>query len=162
MGQLGVAAITSKSGGADVLEALGVRLDLTTEEFRHCLDKAGLGFLFAPSYHPAFKAVVEARKILGAKKVRTIFNLIGPLLNPARPECQLVGVYDRGLCPVFAEILQRLGRGKASRVRLWYGFERSARIPAILGFGRFAHAEARKHLTGQFRHHLQRSLATAK
>ncbi len=105
--------ITSKSGGADVLEALGVRLDLNTEEFRHCLDKAGLGFLFAPNYHPAFKAVVEARKILGAKKVRTIFNLIGPLLNPARPECQLVGVYDRGLCPVFAEILQRLGRDSA-------------------------------------------------
>lgn len=105
--------ITSKSGGADVLEALGVRLDLSAEEFRHCLDKAGLGFLFAPSYHPAFKAVVEARKILGAKKVRTIFNLIGPLLNPARPECQLVGVYDRGLCPAFAEILQRLGRDSA-------------------------------------------------
>jgi anthranilate phosphoribosyltransferase len=105
--------ITSKSGGADVLEALGVRLDLNAEEFRHCLDKAGLGFLFAPNYHPAFKAVVEARKILGAKKVRTIFNLIGPLLNPARPECQLVGVYDRGLCPVFAEILQRLGRDSA-------------------------------------------------
>lgn len=105
--------ITSKSGGADVLEALGVRLDLSAEEFRHCLDKAGLGFLFAPNYHPAFKAVVEARKILGAKKVRTIFNLIGPLLNPARPECQLVGVYDRGLCLVFAEILQRLGRDSA-------------------------------------------------
>ena len=57
-------------------------------------------------------------------------------------------------------ILQRLGRGKG--LRLWYGFERSARIPAILGFGRFAHAEARKHLSAQFRHHLQRSLATAK
>jgi anthranilate phosphoribosyltransferase len=105
--------ITSKSGGADVLEALGVRLDLSTEEFRDCLDKAGVGFLFAPSYHPAFKAVIDARKMLGARKVRTIFNLIGPLLNPARPECQMVGVYERGLCPVFAEILQRLGRDSA-------------------------------------------------
>ncbi len=105
--------ITSKSGGADVLEALGVKLDLGTDAFRHCLDKAGVGFLFAPSYHPAFKAVVEARKMLGARKVRTIFNLIGPLLNPARPECQLVGVYEKGLCPVFAEILQRLGRDSA-------------------------------------------------
>jgi anthranilate phosphoribosyltransferase len=105
--------ITSKSGGADVLEALGVKLDLSTDDFRHCLDKAGVGFLFAPSYHPAFKAVVEARKMLGARKVRTIFNLIGPLLNPARPECQLVGVYEKALCPVFAEILQRLGRDSA-------------------------------------------------
>jgi anthranilate phosphoribosyltransferase len=105
--------ITSKSGGADVLEALGVRLDLSTDEFRDCLDRAGVGFLFAPIYHPAFKAVIEARKILGEKKIRTIFNLIGPLLNPARPECQMVGVYDRQLCPVFAEILQRLGRDSA-------------------------------------------------
>lgn len=105
--------ITSKSGGADVLEALGVKLDLSTDHFRHCLDKAGVGFLFAPSYHPAFKAVVDARKMLGARKVRTIFNLIGPLLNPARPQCQLVGVYEKSLCPVFAEILQRLGRKSA-------------------------------------------------
>jgi anthranilate phosphoribosyltransferase len=105
--------ITSKSGGADVLEALGVRLDLTTDEFRECLDKAGLGFLFAPAYHPAFKAVAEARKLLGQRKIRTIFNLIGPLLNPARPECQLTGVFSRDLCPVFADILQRLGRDSA-------------------------------------------------
>jgi anthranilate phosphoribosyltransferase len=102
--------ITSKSGGADVLEAMGVRLDLSPEAFRRCIEHAGVGFLFAPSYHPAFKSVVEARKMLGARKVRTIFNLIGPLLNPARPQCQLVGVYERDLCPVFAEILQRMGR----------------------------------------------------
>lgn len=105
--------ITSKSGGADVLEALGIRLDLSTEEFRHSLDNAQCGFLFAPAYHPAFKAVVEARKLLGQRKVRTIFNLIGPLLNPARPECQMVGVFSREYCPVFAEILQRLGRDRA-------------------------------------------------
>ena len=105
--------ITSKSGGADVLEALGVRLDLGPEDFRSCLESAGVGFLFAPAYHPAFKAVVGVRKQLATKGVRTIFNLIGPLLNPARPQCQLVGVFDRGLCPVFAEILQRLGRESA-------------------------------------------------
>ncbi len=105
--------ITSKSGGADVLEALGVRLDLSTEEFRDCLENVGAGFLFAPAYHPAFKAVAEARKLLGQRKIRTIFNLIGPLLNPARPECQLVGVFSRDLCPVFADILQRLGRDSA-------------------------------------------------
>lgn len=105
--------ITSKSGGADVLEALGVKIDLPPEGFRRCLDLAGIGFLFAPSYHPAFKSVVGVRKQLASKGVRTIFNLIGPLLNPARPQCQLVGVFSRDLCPVFAEILQRLGRESA-------------------------------------------------
>lgn len=102
--------ITSKSGGADVLESLDVRLDLGADSFRDCVAHSGVGFLYAPLYHPAFKAVADARKLLGQKKVRTIFNLIGPLMNPARPECQLVGVFQRELCPVFAEILQRLGR----------------------------------------------------
>ena len=105
--------ITSKSGGADVLEALGVRIDLPSEEVGGCLEKAGVGFLFAPKYHPAFKAVVPVRQMLAQQGQRTIFNLIGPLLNPAYPECQLVGVFDGELCPVFAEILQRLGRDSA-------------------------------------------------
>lgn len=105
--------ITSKSGGADVLEALGIRIDLPPEGFRDCIEKAGVGFLFAPNYHPAFKAVVQVRKNLAAEGHRSIFNLIGPLLNPARPQCQLVGVSDRSLCPSFAEILQRLGRESA-------------------------------------------------
>jgi len=105
--------ITSKSGGADVLEALGIRIDLPPEGFRHCIEKAGVGFLFAPNYHPAFKAVVQVRKNLAAAGHRSIFNLIGPLLNPARPQCQLVGVVDESLCPTFAEILQRLGRESA-------------------------------------------------
>lgn len=105
--------ITSKSGGADVLEALGIRTDLSPEDFRRCIQKAGVGFLFAPNYHPAFKAVTGVRKNLAAQGHRSIFNLIGPLLNPARPECQLVGVADRALCPPFAEILQRLGRESA-------------------------------------------------
>lgn len=105
--------ITSKSGGADVLEALGIRIDLPPEGFRKCISEAGVGFLFAPNYHPAFKAVASVRKNLAAAGHRSIFNLIGPLLNPARPECQLVGVSDRSLCPAFAEILQRLGRESA-------------------------------------------------
>jgi anthranilate phosphoribosyltransferase len=105
--------ITSKSGGADVLEALGVRIDLPADGFRQCLEEAGVGFLFAPLYHPAFKAVVGVRKALAERGVRTIFNLIGPLLNPARPQCQLVGVFSRELCPAFAEILGRLGRKSA-------------------------------------------------
>jgi len=105
--------ITSKSGGADVLEALGIGIDLPSAQVGTCLEKAGVGFLFAPQYHPAFKAVVPVRKLLAEQGQRTIFNLIGPLLNPARPECQLVGVFDRTLCPVFADILQRLGRDSA-------------------------------------------------
>ncbi|KAB2638675.1 MAG: anthranilate phosphoribosyltransferase [Verrucomicrobia bacterium] len=105
--------ITSPSGGADVLEALGIRIDLPADGFRRCLEKAGVGFMFAPAYHPAFKAVSGVRKILAARGVRTIFNIIGPLLNPARPQCQLVGVFSRELCPVFAEILESLGRDSA-------------------------------------------------
>jgi anthranilate phosphoribosyltransferase len=102
--------ITSKSGGADVLEALGIRIDLPPEGFRNCIQRARVGFLFAPLYHPAFKAVMPVRKKLAEKGIRTIFNLIGPLLNPARPKCQLVGVMDPDLPPVYSEILQRLGR----------------------------------------------------
>jgi anthranilate phosphoribosyltransferase len=105
--------VTSKSGGADVLEALGVGIVLPSAQVGTCLEQAGVGFLFAPQYHPAFKAVVPVRKLLAEQGQRTIFNLIGPLLNPARPECQLVGVFDRTLCPIFAEILQRLGRDSA-------------------------------------------------
>ena len=105
--------ITSKSGGADVLEALGIRIDLPPDGFRECLRSAGVGFLFAPLYHPAFKAIMPVRKILAEKGVRTIFNLIGPLLNPARPSCQLVGVFNPDLPPIYADILQRLGRESA-------------------------------------------------
>ncbi|MGE9269156.1 MAG: anthranilate phosphoribosyltransferase [Verrucomicrobiales bacterium] len=105
--------ITSKSGGADVLEALGITIDREGVGVRACLEKAGVGFLFAPAYHPAFKAVVPVRQALAKEGVRTIFNLIGPLLNPARPQCQLVGVMNPTLVPVFAEILQRLGRESA-------------------------------------------------
>jgi anthranilate phosphoribosyltransferase len=105
--------ITSKSGGADVLEALGVKIDLPMDRFRTCLAEAGVGFLFAPMMHPAFKAVVGVRKMLAQRGVRTIFKLIGPLLNPARPQCQLVGVFTEELVPAFAEILTRLGRKSA-------------------------------------------------
>ena len=105
--------ITSKSGGADVLEALGIRLDISPETFRKCLEEAGVGFLFAQMYHPAFKAVGPVRAELAKEGIRTIFNLIGPLLNPVRPQCQLIGVCDPALGPVFSEILQRLGRESA-------------------------------------------------
>lgn len=125
--------ITSKSGGADVLEELGIRIDLPAEGFRKCIKEVGVGFLFAPAYHPAFKEVVGVRKQLAEKGVRTIFNLIGPLLNPARPQCQLVGVFSRELCPVFAEILQRLGRESAWAVHGTTGDGRSVDEVSLLG-----------------------------
>lgn len=102
--------VTSKAGGADVLEALGVRIDLPVERVARGIETIGLGFFFAPLYHPAFKAVVGARKILGAEGQRSIFNLLGPLLNPAQPDYQLIGVFDPSLTRSFGEILITLGR----------------------------------------------------
>src|SRR5688572_3781468 len=132
--------ITSKSGGADVLEALGVRIDFSPDEFRECIGLAGVGFMFAPIYHPAFKSVVAVRKALAARGVRTIFNLIGPLLNPVRPECQLVGVFNRDLCPVFSEILQRLGRESAWVVHGTTGDGRSVDEVSLMGSTRICKA----------------------
>ncbi|NLT69759.1 MAG: anthranilate phosphoribosyltransferase [Verrucomicrobiaceae bacterium] len=102
--------ITSKSGGADVLEALGIRIDLPPADFGRCLDEVGAGFLFAPLYHPTFKAIAPVRATLAAAGRRSIFNLLGPLLNPARPDFQLIGVFDPAVGSAFAEILARLGR----------------------------------------------------
>lgn len=134
--------ITSKSGGADVLEALGVKIDLGPEKFRQCIQEAGVGFLFAPSYHPAFKAVAPVRKSLAEKGVRTIFNIIGPLMNPARPECQLVGVFAREFCPAFAEILQRLGRDSAWAVHGTTGDGRIIDEVSLMGPTRICKAGA--------------------
>ncbi len=106
-------AVTSKSGGADVLAALGVPLDLPPAGLRRSLETSGFGFLFAPQYHPAFAAVGPVRRQLAAEGTGTIFNLLGPLLNPARPGCQLVGVFAPGLTHVYAEVLRQLGRRSA-------------------------------------------------
>lgn len=89
--------ITSKSGGADVLEALGVRIDLPPEKLARCVQEVGVGFVFAPIYHPAFAAVKDARAILAKEGKRSIFNILGPLMNPARPDFQLIGVFDKAL-----------------------------------------------------------------
>jgi anthranilate phosphoribosyltransferase len=102
--------ITSKAGGADVLEALGIKIDLPKEKVVAGIESIGLGFFFAPLYHPAFKAVVEARKRLAAEGQRSIFNVLGPLLNPSRPDYQLIGVFDPKLTRAFGEILVQLGR----------------------------------------------------
>lgn len=105
--------VTSKSGGADVLEALGVRVDLAPERAAAALDSAGCCFLFAPHYHPAFKAVAPVRALLASRGSRSIFNMLGPLLNPARPSFQLAGVFDRSLLPTYANVFGLLGRRRA-------------------------------------------------
>ncbi len=106
-------AITSKSGGADVLETLGVRIDLPPADLRRCVEAHGLGFLFAPAYHPAFKVIGPVRRALATEGIPTIFNLLGPLLNPARPPYQLVGIFSPALLPKYAETLALLGRARA-------------------------------------------------
>src|SRR3954467_1030537 len=106
-------SVTSRSGSADVIEHLGIPLRLAPEDLQDCLKRHGVGFIFARQYHPAFRSVAQMRERLARQKTRTIFNLLGPLLNPARPPRQLIGVFAPRLTTVFAEVLRRLGREKA-------------------------------------------------
>ena len=99
-------SVSSKSGSADVLAALGVNLDLTPEQVAACIDEVGIGFLFAPKLHPAMKYAIGPRRELG---VRTVFNILGPLTNPAGAQAQLLGVYDSALTEVLANVLKELG-----------------------------------------------------
>jgi anthranilate phosphoribosyltransferase len=101
-------AITSQSGSADVLETLGIRIDLTPEEAARWLREHQFAFFFAQRYHPAFKNIAPARKLCAERGQRTIFNFLGPLLNPARPSAQLVGVARPELCEPIARVLQSL------------------------------------------------------
>ena len=105
--------ITSKSGGADVLEALGLPVDLPVERLQDMLGEAGAVFLFAPCFHPAFKAVAPARKLLAERGQPSVFNMLGPLLNPSRPEGQLAGVFNESLVDLYADVLPGLGRERA-------------------------------------------------
>lgn len=99
-------SVSSKCGSADVLESLGVNVNLGFENLSKLVNKIGIGFMFAPNYHPAMKYVAPVRKGLG---VRTIFNMLGPLTNPAGAQRQVIGVFCKDLCMVFAEVLQKLG-----------------------------------------------------
>jgi anthranilate phosphoribosyltransferase len=101
---------TSLSGSADLLEALGARIDLPAAAVARCIDEAGFGFMFAPSHHQATRFVVPVRKQLG---VRTIFNFLGPLTNPAGAGRQLIGVSDPGFTEVIAGALDGLGAARA-------------------------------------------------
>jgi anthranilate phosphoribosyltransferase len=103
-------AVSSRSGSADVLESVGVRLDPRPEVARSALDRAGVCFLYAPAYHPGIRRVMTVRHTL---KTRTMMNLLGPLVNPARPSWQVMGVYAPHLVRPLAETLGRLGRTAA-------------------------------------------------
>jgi anthranilate phosphoribosyltransferase len=105
-------SVSSRSGSADVLEALGLNLDLTPEQVAGAIDEVGIGFLFAPKLHPAMRYAIGPRRELG---VRTVFNILGPLTNPASAPAQLLGVYDASLTEVLARVLQQLG-GRAAFV----------------------------------------------
>jgi anthranilate phosphoribosyltransferase len=99
-------SVSSKSGSADVLEAAGVNLDLTAEQVARCVNEVGVGFMFAPKFHGAMKHAIGPRREMG---VRTIFNLLGPLTNPANAPCQVLGVFSDQWIEPLAEVLQRLG-----------------------------------------------------
>ena len=130
-------AISSRVGSADVLESLGLRLDLTPEAIQRCIEEVGIGFLFAPAHHSAMRHAGPVRRALG---FRSILNQLGPLTNPAGATHQLIGIYDGSRVPIIAEVLGRLGARRAlvvhghdgldeltitgpSRAALWNGRE---------------------------------------
>jgi anthranilate phosphoribosyltransferase len=99
-------SVSSQSGSADVLEALGVNINLNSEQVSECVNKLGIGFMFAPLHHSAMKYAIGPRREMG---VRTIFNLLGPLTNPANASTQLLGVFSKAWVEPIAEVLKRLG-----------------------------------------------------
>jgi anthranilate phosphoribosyltransferase len=106
-------AVTSTIGSADVVEALGIPFDLGPEEAGRALGEHGFAFFFAPKYHPAFRHIVPARKLCAQRGQATIFNSLGPLLNPARPTAMLIGVPRPDLCEPLARVLQSTGVRRA-------------------------------------------------
>ncbi|WP_461206446.1 anthranilate phosphoribosyltransferase [Clostridium sp. DL1XJH146] len=110
-------SVSSKSGSADVLEKLGVKIDLKKDEVKECIENEKIGFLFAPVFHKAMKNVVKTRKELG---YRTIFNILGPLANPAEADFQVLGVFDPKLTDIMANVLNNLG---VKRALVVYGMD---------------------------------------
>jgi anthranilate phosphoribosyltransferase len=106
-------AITSKSGAADVLENLGIPIACSPEQMADCIHQTGIGFFFAPLYHPAFRLVAPIRKKLAEQGIATVFNLLGPLLNPGAPTCQLTGVFSPTILEKYAIALREVGRSRA-------------------------------------------------
>jgi len=113
-------SMTSKSGSADVLIALGVDITMPPEKVSKCIQDIGIGFMFAPSLHPAMKYAMGARKALGT---RTVFNILGPLCNPAGVERQLMGIFEGSLTDKVAKVLQKLGSKHAMVVHGYEGLD---------------------------------------
>ncbi len=103
-------SITSRSGSADVLKELGIKIDSTPQEVEKTIEKIGIGFMLAPVFHPSMKRVAQIRKDMG---FRTVFNILGPLTNPANAKAQVIGVFDSSLCEPMAYVLNILGTKKA-------------------------------------------------
>jgi len=103
-------SMSSKCGSADILEALGVNLNLSPNKVARCIEKIGIGFIYAPSYHPVMKNVVKPRKELG---IKSVFNFVGPLSNPALAKRQMMGIYDISLVEKIAYVLKELGNIKS-------------------------------------------------
>lgn len=110
-------AISSKCGGADILEAMGVNVEGNAQEVEFCLEKTGIGFMFAPKYHPAMSYVMPVRKKLG---MRTVFNILGPLSSPANTDIHLMGVFDPDYVEIMASVLRNLG---VKRALVVHGFD---------------------------------------
>jgi anthranilate phosphoribosyltransferase len=105
-GKVAKRSVSSSTGSADVLEAAGVYLNLKPEQVARCIEEVGVGFMFAPAHHSAMKYAIGPRKELA---MRTIFNMLGPMTNPAGVKRQVIGVFDQALCRPMAEVLQKLG-----------------------------------------------------
>lgn len=103
-------SVTSKAGSADVIEAMGVRIDLPPDEVQRCIESIGIGFMFAPRFHGAMKYATPVRREMG---IRTVFNILGPLTNPASAQAQVMGVFDGALTEKLAHVLGRLGCKRA-------------------------------------------------
>jgi anthranilate phosphoribosyltransferase len=113
-------SVSSSSGSADVLEAAGVTLGITPQQVAECVEKVGVGFMFAPAHHSAMRHAIGPRRELG---IRTIFNLLGPMTNPAGVKRLLIGVYNESLCRPLAEVLNRLGAEHVMVVHSYDGLD---------------------------------------
>ena len=146
-------SVSSKCGSADVLESLGVQIDLPPEAVRACIEQVGIGFLFAPRFHASMKHAAGPRRELG---IRTLFNVLGPLTNPASAKAQVVGVYDPALTEPLARVLGRLGVGQAFVV---HGLDRLDEI-SVTGETQISHLKEGRVETYRF-HPSQVGIPTA-
>jgi anthranilate phosphoribosyltransferase len=139
-------SVSSKSGSADLLEALEIKIDLSPQGTKKCIDQTGIGFFFAPQYHPAMKAVVSHRKNLG---IRTVFNMLGPLLNPANVKRQLIGTFDFTTAQKLAGVLKTRNYQKACTVHSADGYDELSPFTTNFVFEVGKSTDAIKHFSYQ-------------